>query len=69
MFKNKILKLGFPLLIALFIPSCSENDEQTSYLEWTKTGSGLTASTTKNVLTEFVGSTNCPFAQRQMQNY
>ena len=61
MFKNKILKLYFPLLIAIFISSCSENDEEISYLEWTKTGSGLTASTTKNVLTEFVGSTNCPY--------
>ena len=32
-----------------------------SYLEWTVIGSGLDADVQKNALTEFVGSTNCPY--------
>ena len=35
--------------------------EITIYDDWTVTGDGLSESTTKNVLTEFVGSTNCPY--------
>ena len=36
--------------------SCEYN-----YPVWTVIGSGLSSDTTKNVLTEFVGSTNCPY--------
>ncbi len=36
-----------------------------SYLEWTVIGSGLDAYVQKNALTEFVGSTNCPYCPEQ----
>ena len=43
--------------------SCGENDSvpSVSYDQWTVTGDGLNDVITKNVLTEFVGSTNCPY--------
>ncbi len=55
-----------PLIIAilsLFIVSCGDDtsSSEISYDSWTVTGDGLNAPTTKNVLTEFVGSTNCPY--------
>ena len=50
------------LLGALLIfSSCSNEDENEFYSNWTTTNNGLSSSTTKNVLTEFVGSTNCPY--------
>jgi len=56
----------YPLIIAtlaLFIVSCEDDAPslEISYDKWTITGDGLDAATTKNVLTEFVGSTNCPY--------
>ncbi len=50
-------------ILSLIIFSCEENDtaDEKSYDEWTVTGDGLNSLTTKNVLTEFVGSTNCPY--------
>ena len=45
----------------LLFSSCSNENENEFYSEWTTTNNGLSASTTKNVLTEFVGSTNCPY--------
>ena len=55
-----------PLIIAiltLFIVSCEDDtpSSEVSYDQWTVTGDGLSVPTTKNVLTEFVGSTNCPY--------
>ena len=50
------------LLGALLIfSSCSNEDENEFYSDWTTTDNGLSSSITKNVLTEFVGSTNCPY--------
>jgi hypothetical protein len=45
----------------LLFSSCSNEDENQFYSDWTTTDNGLSSSTTKNVLTEFVGSTNCPY--------
>ena len=45
----------------LLFSSCSNEDENEFYSDWTTTDNGLSSSTTKNVLTEFVGSTNCPY--------
>ena len=47
----------------LFFISCSIDKprEIKIYSNWTTTGGGLSENTTKNVLTEFVGSTNCPY--------
>jgi hypothetical protein len=54
------LKLFFLFLFfALF--SCGDNDDDSYYSEWTSIGNGLNSNVTKNVLTEFVGSTNCPY--------
>jgi len=55
-----------PLIIAiltLFIVSCEDDtpSSEVLYDQWTVTGDGLSVPTTKNVLTEFVGSTNCPY--------
>ncbi len=58
-FKSHIITI-----LTLIIFSC-ENDKpflEISYDEWTVTGDGLSAPVTKNVLTEFVGSTNCPYS-------
>ena len=47
---------------SIIIVSCSEtDDDDTFYDDWTVVGSGSSASVTKNVLTEFVGSTKCPY--------
>ena len=53
-------------ILALFILSCEEDTPflEISYDEWTIIGDGLIAPTTKNVLTEFVGSTNCPYCPK-----
>ena len=41
---------------------CTDDDSNnTFYDDWTVVGSGSSASVTKNVLTEFVGSTKCPY--------
>ena len=45
----------------LIFSSCSNEDENEFFSDWTTTNNGLSSSTTKNVLTEFVGSTNCPY--------
>ena len=51
------------VIVTLFIVSCEGDISPSnfSYDEWTVTGNGLSEPTTKNVLTEFVGSTNCPY--------
>lgn len=49
---------------SIIFVSCSETDDDsnnTFYDDWTVVGSGSSASVTKNVLTEFVGSTKCPY--------
>ena len=47
---------------SIIFVSCSEtDDDDTFYDDWTVVGSGTSASVTKNVLTEFVGSTKCPY--------
>ena len=61
MYLKDMLKLFLLYSIIILISSCSNNEEETFYADWTNTGSGLSASTTKNVLTEFVGSTKCPY--------
>ena len=50
-------------ILALFIFSCEDDKPslEISYDEWTVTGEGLSEPANKNVLTEFVGSTNCPY--------
>ena len=50
--------IGFILFV-----SCSEtdDDDNTFYDDWTVVGSGSSSNVTKNVLTEFVGSTKCPY--------
>ena len=57
-FKSHIITI-----LALIIFSCEDDAPslEISYDEWTVTGDGLSAPVTKNVLTEFVGSTNCPY--------
>lgn len=57
-------KIHILLILSLFTFSCGEKEEpgdNTYYTEWTSVGDGLSADVTKNVLTEFVGSTNCPY--------
>jgi hypothetical protein len=50
------------LLTAFIFLSCGDNnDDDKFYDDWTVTGSGLSADVSKNALTEFVGSTNCPY--------
>ena len=52
------------LILSIFTFSCSDKEDQgdsTYYAEWTSVGDGLSANVTKNVLTEFVGSTKCPY--------
>ena len=61
--KSKSINIYFILILSLFTFSCGEKEDQgdkTDYTEWTSVGVGLSADVTKNVLTEFVGSTNCP---------
>ena len=65
---NKNISIAFltlPLLLTL--TSCSKEDDKEvqSYDNWTIVGSGLSESVSKNVLTEFVGSTNCPYCPEQ----
>ncbi|MEC8915231.1 MAG: hypothetical protein VYB62_02920 [Candidatus Neomarinimicrobiota bacterium] len=50
------------LLTAFIFLSCGDNnDDDNFYDDWTVTGSGLAAEVSKNALTEFVGSTKCPY--------
>ncbi len=50
------------LLTAFIFLSCGDNnDDDNFYDDWTVTGSGLTVEVSKNALTEFVGSTKCPY--------
>ena len=60
----KIINPFYHLAIIGFIifVSCSEtDDDDTFYDDWTFVGSGSSSNVTKNVLTEFVGSTKCPY--------
>ena len=61
----KIINPFYHLAIIGFIlfVSCSETDDDgnTFYDDWTVVGSGSSSNVTKNVLTEFVGSTKCPY--------
>ena len=60
----KMINLFYHLAIigSIIFVSCSEtDDDDTFYDDWTVVGSGSNASVTKNVLTEFVGSTKCPY--------
>ena len=57
---NRILNLSF-ILIFILCSCAKEDEESTTYSDWTVVGSGLSAPVTKKVLTEFVGSTNCPY--------
>ena len=62
----KIINPFYHLAIigSIIFVSCSETDDNsnnTFYDDWTVVGSGSSASVTKNVLTEFVGSTKCPY--------
>ena len=62
--KKVIYALQIFLLTTFIFFSCSDdnndNDDQ-FYDDWTVTGSGLSADVPKNILTEFVGSTKCPY--------
>jgi hypothetical protein len=52
------------LILSTLTISCGDKEDQgdsTYYSEWTSVGGGLSANVTKNVLTEFVGSTKCPY--------
>ena len=53
--------ISLTLFIGLAFWGCEEEVEPEGYLEWTVIGSGLNADVQKNALTEFVGSTNCPY--------
>ena len=46
----------------MILSSCSKNEssEQSYFDQWTNIGDGLNSNVPKKVLTEFVGSTNCP---------
>jgi hypothetical protein len=62
--KSKSINIYFLLILSIFTFSCGEKEDQgdnTYYTEWTSVGVGLSADVTKNVLTEFVGSTKCPY--------
>ena len=47
--------------------SCADEDktEIENFNDWTVTGSGLVSPVNKKVLSEFVGSTNCPYCPEQ----
>ncbi len=53
------------LIMLLTLFSCTDKEDvkedDTYYSEWTVIGDGLSTNVTKNVLTEFVGSTKCPY--------
>ena len=57
---NRILNFSF-ILIFILCSCADEEKESTTYSDWTIVGSGLSAPVTKKVLTEFVGSTKCPY--------
>ena len=66
--KSKNINIYFLLILSIITFSCGEKDEpgdNTYYTEWTSVGDGLSSDVTKNVLTEFVGSTNCPYCPEQ----
>ena len=63
----------FLFITSIFL-SCSDdnNDDDQFYDDWTVTGSGLNDDVSKNALTEFVGSTNCPYcpaAENELLSY
>ena len=69
---NRLQSMPHLCLIVIFILfSCgkenggSTTSDDTFYNDWTVIGSGLNADVNKNVLTEFVGSTNCPYCPAQ----
>ena len=69
--KNKFKFLWIIILISLFF-SCGDKKEESYYSDWTSIGNGLNSEASKNVLTEFVGSTNCPYcpeADAQLLSY
>ena len=69
--KNKFKFLLIIILINLFF-SCGDKKEESHYPDWTSIGNGLNSEVSKNVLTEFVGSTNCPYcpeADAQLLSY
>ena len=63
--KSKNININLLLILSILTFSCGEKDEPGGYTEWTSVGDGLSANVTKNVLTEFVGSTNCPYCPEQ----
>jgi len=58
---SKIILFVFLLGIGFFACGDSDNTEQNFYNNWVETGPGLSKDVEKNVLTEFVGSTKCPY--------
>ena len=65
---NRLQSMPHLCLILIFILfSCgkenggSTTSDDTFYNDWTVIGSGLNSNVNKNVLTEFVGSTKCPY--------
>ncbi len=62
--KSKSINIYFLLILSIFTFSCDDKKDQedeTYYTDWTAVGNGLIADVSKNVLTEFVGSTKCPY--------
>ena len=62
--KSKNININLLLILSILTFSCGKKEDQGDnkyYTEWTSVGDGLSANVTKNVLTEFVGSTNCPY--------
>ena len=58
-------KLNYLRISRIFSCADEESNEQKSYSNWTVVGDGMSSPVTKNVLTEFVGSTNCPYCPEQ----
>ena len=61
----RILNLTVCAFLVFFSCADEESNEQKSYSNWTVVGDGMSSPVTKNVLTEFVGSTNCPYCPEQ----
>ena len=58
--KNKFRFFWIVILIFLFC-TCGDKKEESYYPNWSSIGEGLNSEISKNVLTEFVGSTKCPY--------
>ena len=58
--KNKFRFFWIVILIFLFC-TCGDKKEESYYPNWSSIGEGLNSEVSKNVLTEFVGSTKCPY--------